>query len=111
MSLQSASSISRAIHTTLVRAILPTAPMKAGFVTCPPRFRRANEAEQVRAQEQPFGGDGKSERTNLGQLETGMQPRSVAAEQDLRRTRPVNGLGEQVEAANARRVGVNVGHP
>jgi len=51
---------------------------------------------------------GQLQRLDLRQLNGGMQPRAVGAEQHLVRARAPHSLGQYVEAANARGVGVNI---
>jgi len=66
------------------------------------------EPQEISAEYQLFVIRGQLQRLDLRQIDGGMQPWAVGAEQDLVRTRAPPRLGQEVEAANTRGIGVNI---
>ena len=67
-----------------------------------------DQSEEVLTENFSFIVRRQSQQTDLCELDTRMEPRSIGSEQHLSRPRSPDGLLEQVEAADARRVGVNI---
>ena len=69
---------------------------------------RRDELEEVAAQDARLIGRRQAQQAYFGQLDAGMEPGPIRAEQDLVGASPPDGLNEQVKAPHARGVGVDV---